>query len=192
MLVDRAGPSSGPSGHHHHHSHHHHHATTTSQTPQSTPQHHSQHRGFQSPLPSSNMNSSSSSSSNSRPTLSSSSAVPSNTSLKVIFTPPPKYAETQIKQALCHELHKFGKTYHVNLLPASITGGRQTRVALAIFRRAEDEEKAFLAFRNEARGLFGAPVHAEFCVGNSKRTHHLSFILLCDLLLLLLFLWGKR
>ncbi|VUZ57494.1 unnamed protein product [Hymenolepis diminuta] len=167
MLVDRAGPSSGPSGHHHHHSHHHHHATTTSQTPQSTPQHHSQHRGFQSPLPSSNMNSSSSSSSNSRPNLSSSSAVPSNTSLKVIFTPPPKYAETQIKQALCHELHKFGKTYHVNLLPASVTGGRQTRVALAIFRRAEDEEKAFLAFRNEARGLFGAPVRAEFCVGNN-------------------------
>ncbi|VDO03940.1 unnamed protein product [Rodentolepis nana] len=168
MLVDRAGPSSGPSGHHHHHSHHHH--ATTSQTPQSTPQHHSQQRGFQSPLPSSNMSSSSSSSSNSRPTLSSSSAVPCSTSLKVIFTPPPKYAETQIKQALCHELHRFGKTYHVNLLPASVTGGRQTRVALAVFRRAEDEEKAFLAFRNEARGLFGSPVHAEFCLGNNSDT----------------------
>ncbi|KAM7540587.1 hypothetical protein Aperf_G00000024958 [Anoplocephala perfoliata] len=150
MLVDRAGPSSGASGHHHHHSHHHnpHHHP---QAPQSTPQHHGQR--FQSPL--------SSSTSSTRPQ----SGPPSSSSLKVIFTPPPKYAETQIKQALCHELHKFGKTYHVNLLPASVTGGRQTRVALVVFRRSEDEERAFIAFRSDGRGLFGAPVHAEFCLG---------------------------
>ncbi|KAH9287041.1 Uncharacterized protein ECG_02025 [Echinococcus granulosus] len=156
MLVDRAGPSSAASSHNHHHHHHHHHPHQAHQ-PQQQQQRQlpPQQLRFQSTA-----SPSSSSSSNRQSGLQ---GTVGSASLKVVFTPPPKYTETQIKQALCDELHKFVKTYHVNLLPAAATGGRQTRVALVVFRRTEDEERAYLAFCNAGRCLFGAPVHVEFC-----------------------------
>ncbi|KAL5112174.1 Protein split end [Taenia crassiceps] len=162
MLVDRAGPSSAAPSHHHHHHHHHPHQA---QQPQ-------QQQQRQLPSQQLRVQSTTSPSSNRQSGLQD---TVGSASLKVVFTPPPKYAETQIKQALCDELHKFVKTYHVNLLPAAATGGRQTRVALVMFRRTEDEERAFLAFRNAGRCLFGAPVHVELCsdsevIGSSSRT----------------------
>ncbi|KAL5966681.1 Msx2-interacting protein [Taenia solium] len=156
MLVDRASPSSAaPSHHHHHHPH-------QAQQPQQQRQLPPQQLRFQPTTSSSNRQSGLQ-------------GTVGSASLKVVFTPPPKYAEMQIKQALCDELHKFVKTYHVDLLPAAATGGRQTRVALVMFRRTEDEERAFLAFRNTGRCLFGAPVHVELCsdsevIGSSSRT----------------------
>lgn len=154
MLVDRAGPSSAAPSHHHHHHHHHH--PHQAQQPQQQQQRQlpPQQLRFQSTT--------SPSSSNRQCGLQ---GTVGSASLKVVFTPPPKYAETQIRQALCDELHKFVKAYHVNLLPAAATGGRQTRVALVMFRRIEDEERAFLAFHNAGRCLFGAPVHVELCSG---------------------------
>lgn len=59
-------------------------------------------------------------------------------------------------------------------------------MALVVFRRTEDEERAFIAFHNDGRGLFGAPVHAEFCVGNgmySKMNADVWFNL---------FFWSRR
>lgn len=89
--------------------------------------------------------------------------------LKMVFTPVAKMDDNQIKQTLSHELHKFGKTLHVNLVPPQlIAGGQQTRVALVVFRRAEDEEKAFMAYRSGSKTLFGARVDAALCSSASE------------------------
>uniref|UniRef100_A0A5K3EXR8 RRM domain-containing protein n=1 Tax=Mesocestoides corti TaxID=53468 RepID=A0A5K3EXR8_MESCO len=162
MLVDRPGPSSTTSNHHHHHHNHHH---------QQQQQQHSP-RAISSPTGQLRCNAPAASS----PLTSPPSKPPSTTSssvrrqtgvqgsaLKLIFTPPAKYSEAQIKRTLCHELHKFGKTFCVNLLPSTAGANRQTRTALVVFRRPDDEEKAFLAYRNGPKSLFGASVDVELC-----------------------------
>lgn len=188
MLVDRAGPSSTAPGHHHHHHHHH---NPHQQQSQSQSQQQQQQRLQSSPPQKLRPPpcSPTSSSFASRPIASppnSTAGTSAAPTLKVVFTPPPKYAETQIKQALCHELHKFGKTYHITLLPASATGGRQTRIALVVFRRAEDEERAFLAFRNATKSLFGSSVHVEYLSGAGES--QILFSWFSTLILLLLHL----
>ncbi|VDM18084.1 unnamed protein product [Hydatigera taeniaeformis] len=174
MLVDRAGPSSATQSHHHHHHHHHPHQAQQ-------PQQQQQQQQRQMPPQQLRFQSATSPSSSSR--QGGLHGAVGSASLKVVFTPPPKYAEMQIKQALCDELHKFVKSYHVNLLPAAATGGRQTRVALVMFRRTEDEEKALLAFRNAGRCLFGAPVHVELCSGTGTFSILANCLMPCNHLL---------
>ncbi len=191
MLVDRVGPTDPTAASLHGHQHHHHHHNSTNNNSNnnnnsSSSQHHTPRAlsspmgqlrynpAAPSPLPSpktpvSSLPSTSNATSN--PTFSSTNRrqnTARGAALKVVFYPPAKYAESQIKQELSHELHKFGKTLNVNLVPAHPASGVQARVALVVFRKAEDEEKAYLAYRNGSKLLFDSRVDVELCSSAGK------------------------
>ncbi|KAL7062872.1 hypothetical protein AAHC03_0731 [Spirometra sp. Aus1] len=91
--------------------------------------------------------------------------------LQILFIPPSKHPELQIKQYLCHEFRKFGKILSITLLPSDADHPEQpaaSRLALIVFRRPDDCERAYLAYKSNGKSLYGAKVAVELCCGTDN------------------------
>uniref|UniRef100_A0A0X3PJ99 Protein split ends n=1 Tax=Schistocephalus solidus TaxID=70667 RepID=A0A0X3PJ99_SCHSO len=91
--------------------------------------------------------------------------------LQILFFPPSKHPELQIKQYLCHEFRKFGKILSITLLPPDADHPEQpaaSRLALIVFRRPDDCERAYLAYKSNGKSLYGAKVAVELCCGTDN------------------------